>query len=119
MAQNNTYRQQTSIGLSNETACPQCDITPPTYLSYEVEVCEKLDKFYVSQYDAFFGSNPVINSSTYPINKVVWITAGATSTRTCAKIIDIDVDEPPTMYIDIQGGPWDGCSECITLDETP
>jgi len=119
MAQNNTYRQQTSIGLSNETACPQCGTNPPLNLSYEVEVCEKLSKFYVSQSDAFFGTNQVINSTTYPINKVVWITAGATSTRTCAKIIDVDVDESPTMYIDIQGGPWDSCSECITLDETP
>jgi len=116
MAQN-TYRQQTSIGLSNETACPQCGSNPPSYLSYEVEDCTTLDKFYVSQSDAFFGSNPVINSNTYTKNKVVWITSGSTATRSCAKIIGVDIEEAPSKYIDIQLGPWDNCSSCINLSE--
>jgi len=119
MAQNNTYRQQTSIGLGGETACPQCGTNPPAFFSYKVDMCNNAGQFYVSQSDAFFGSNQVINSNTYSIGQVVWVTAGAASPRLCAEIIDINVDEEPGLYIDIQGGPWSQCNQCIDSNQNP
>lgn len=113
MAQNNTYRQQTSTGLGSETACPQCGTPPPTYLSYEVKYCDSNVTAYVHSSDAFFASNPVINSNTYSPTQVVMVTTGANAARACAEIIDVDVNQEPTLYIDIKYGPFSTCNQCF------
>lgn len=119
MSLNNTFREQTSSGLGVETACPQCGITPPTFTSYEVKTCSNTGTYYVSRTDAFFGSNQVINSNTYSIGQVVWVTASAAGPRVCAEIIDINIDQEPTLYVDIQSGPWSQCNQCFDPNSTP
>ena len=119
MALNNTFRQQTSSGLGQETACPQCGTNPPAFFSYKVDMCNNTGQFYVSKTNAFFGSNQVINSNTYSIGQVVWVTAGATNPRLCAEIIDTNVDEEPGLYIDIQSGPWSQCNQCFDSNSNP
>jgi len=119
MASNNTFREQTSSGLGLETACPQCGTTPPAFFSYQVDMCNTTGTFYVSKTNAFFGSNQVINSNTYSIGQVVWVTSSANGPRLCAEIIDINVDEEPSLYIDIQSGPWSQCNQCIDSNSNP
>lgn len=119
MALNNTFRQQTSSGLGQETACPQCGTTPPAFFSYEVAMCNNTGTGYVSKTNAFFGNNQVINSNTYSIGQVVWVTATASGPRLCAEIININIDEEPSLYIDIQSGPWSVCNQCFDSNVTP
>ena len=120
MAQNTTYREQTSLGLGPETGCPACGSPAPSFFSYQIEYCNNPGTTaYVAQTQAYFGTSPVINSNLYIVGDVVWVTATATGPRACAEIIDVELDQEPSMYVDIEVGPFDVCSSCIDPNPIP
>jgi|SaaInlStandDraft_1057018.scaffolds.fasta_scaffold221743_2 hypothetical protein len=111
MASNKTYRQQSAGSLGLLQNCPTCVITNP---SYKMQYCSGGSFFYVDGVDAFSGTTPILNNTSYNVGDVLWVTPSQTGNRTCATVIAVNQTTPGTQFFDTLSGPWSQCSQCYT-----
>jgi len=111
MASNKTYRQQLAGFLGPLTNCPTCSINNP---SYKMQYCSGSDpSFYVDSIIAFSGSQQILNSTSYNVGDVLWVTPSQTGERRCATITHVNQTVAGTHFFDIAAGPWSQCSNCF------
>jgi len=105
-----TYRQQSSGSLGSITNCPSCSPNNP---SYKMQYCSGGAFFYVDSVNAFSGSQPILNSTSYNVGDVLWVTPSQTGARACATIIAVNQTTAGTQFFDVASGPWGQCTQCI------
>lgn len=103
------YRQQTSGSLGTLSNCPNCG----NYTNYEVTLCSGSTVYYVDSTNAFDGQTPILSSTSYNVNQVVWITAGQFGARVCATVTAVNQNIISTHFFDEASGPWSQCNQCL------